>query len=121
MYTFDTESSERVLRCTSSGIWSVAEADRYLAELSIRTIEARKRGPLRLLIDAREHPLQPAPVVQRMHNLERVLIQTLSDRVAFLMASCLYKMYAHKFIDHPQISTFISPSAALTWLLAYDD
>jgi hypothetical protein len=116
-YRFDLEESG-ILSIETSGFWSDAEADAYLAELRDQIVQARRlHGAALVLVDGRSAAVQSASVMEKVARIETILIVSDRDRAAYVVANSLSKLRRLAATD--QLEVFLSPSAARTWLLAY--
>lgn len=120
MFTFELDQKTGVLRSHLTGFWSLAYACKYVAELLALAPVARSRfRHLKVLIDARDLPVQPAEVSAVMVGLDAKLLREPDDRFACVVASSLLKIQAQRTLTMDAGRVFISETAALTWLLAY--
>lgn len=120
MYRFDNDPSGLLL-IELAGFWTVAEADNYLRELASRLDHSRRtRGYALALVDGRQSDIQPADVMDRMRDIESILVATERDRAAYVVVNSIAKLQAQRLATTDQLKVFLSPSAARTWLLAYE-
>jgi hypothetical protein len=119
MYRFALEDSG-ILCIETSGFWDIAEAERYLAELKARTESLRRAdGHVLVLVDGRAAQVQSAPVMEKVAGIQDILIVGDRDRAAYIVENSLSKMQAQRLSTTDRLKVFLSPSAARTWLLAY--
>lgn len=119
MYRFEIEESG-ILSVETSGFWSDADADAYLATLREHLTRARLRhGAALVLVDGRQAAVQSATVMKKVADIETILIASEYDRAAYVVANSLSKLQARRLANTNQLEMFLSPSAARTWLLAY--
>ena len=57
--------------------------------------------------------------MEKVADIETLLITTARDRAAYVVANSLSKLQARRLAKTGQLEVFLSPSAARTWLLAY--
>lgn len=120
MYSFENDPSGMLL-VETSGFWTVAEAENYQRELASQ-LERRRRmyGYSLAFIDGRHTEVQPPEVMARLADLQSFLVVGERDRAAYVVANSLAKMQAQRLATTDQLKVFLSPSAARTWLLAYE-
>jgi hypothetical protein len=119
MYRFAMEDSG-ILCVETSGFWDVAEAETYLRELQARTEALRRSsGEVLVLVDGRTAQVQSAPVMEKVAGIQDILIVGERDRAAYIVENSLSKMQAQRLSTTDRLKVFLSPSAARTWLLAY--
>jgi len=121
MYRFDMDD-EGVLKAETSGFWDVATARAYIAEMQQRIAAIRDRkGYSLVLVDGRQSAVQPREVMDEFSNLEALLIATERDRAAYIVTNSLAKMQAQRLTSSERLKVFLSPTAAHTWLTAYEN
>ncbi|MCP1470365.1 hypothetical protein J3E64_002053 [Sphingobium sp. OAS761] len=120
MYRFEIDDAG-VLKVETSGFWDVPTARGYLSEMKRYLTNVRDRwGYSLVLVDGRESQIQPKEVMDEFENLESLLISTRGDRAAYIVANSLAKMQAQRLTASERLKVFLSPTAARTWLTAYE-
>lgn len=109
-----------LIQIWGSGLWSRAEVDAHFDELDGEIRQKRTRFPhIRVLVDIRESGVQTQDTAEGV-TLGTRRIYREGDRIAIIVASSLVKMQMRRAVEHRELQIFISPSAAVTWLEAYD-
>jgi hypothetical protein len=120
MFSFMLDEAAGVLRVATEGSWTVDEARRFRAGLLDRTEAMRRRFDCaRILIDASRSPAQSPEVLAQLDMNDELIVDP-RDRMAVIVASSLVKMQSKQMLPSSQADAFLSPSAAETWLRAYD-
>ena len=120
MYRFEADPSG-ILLVETAGFWTVPEADAYIATLRRHVGESRRmRGYSLVLVDGRQSEIQTTEVMTRVGDIESVLVETGRDRAAYIVTNSLAKLQAQRLASTDRLKVFLSPSAARTWLLAYE-
>lgn len=65
LYDFTWHTSEHVLEVHLTGVWSLADVDRYYSDVQAQ-VAAHTAGGLALLVDLTDHPVQSADVADAM-------------------------------------------------------
>ena len=121
MYRF-SEEDRNVIKVTTVGFWDIATARAYLAEMKRRVAEMRqRRGYALVLVDGRESTVQSKEVMDEFTDLESMLIAREGDRAAYVVADSLAKMQGQRLATSDRLKVFLSPTAALTWVTAYEE
>jgi hypothetical protein len=119
-YTFKFDESTRSLRITSSGTWTLAQAERYEQAFRRHVSMARERfGCARVLVDGRAAATDDVAVSRLLGSLGGVFDQP-GDRFAVITSSSVRKQQAAHEGLPDTVMAFISPNAAATWLFAHD-
>lgn len=118
-YTLDHDGSTGIVTCRILSDLSESDAERLRGEIGRLTGIARRASPtLRLLFDNRHGMLFESPAMNALANMLRAGRKP-GDRTAVLASSSVMKARArHQMIDGNQV--FMSESAALTWLNAWE-
>lgn len=119
-YTFAFDEPTRSLRVSSSGTWTLEQAERYEEAFRSYLSVARERfGSARVLVDGRAAATDDVAVSRLLGSLGALFNQT-GDRLAIVTPSSLRKQQATREGMPNTVMAFISPDAAVTWLFAYD-
>lgn len=121
MYSFASDPSG-ILLIEITGFWTIQTADSYLAELRAQIMQVRRRkGYSLVMVDGRQSQIQTAEVMERMGDIQAILVESARDRAAYIVTNSLAKLQAQRLSTTDRLKVFLSPSAARTWLLAYED
>ena len=121
MYTIPRDSQPNAVRVRSAGFWTLEEAAAYSRDLAAALEECRREaGYVLVHLDAREALPQSAAVLARLAEVESILVRTPHDRIAIVAPNGLLKYQFQRLSRSRQISIFLSPSAAETWLYAHE-
>ena len=108
-----------VLRVEASGQWDMAAADAYAREVRRIVSELRAISPnLRAIVDRRGMPSFAADAHATLQALYHD-IQQPGDRIAMVVDSSLTKGVLRQITGREETQSFLSLSAARTWVLAY--
>lgn len=119
LYVLSIDDSTETIRVVVRGYWSVAETDRYFAQLRAVVIDARRRfGRIKVLLDLRDGMVQSPETVQRIAEMNAAVYQD-DDRIAAIVKSSLIKMQMRRIMTAGTREAFISHNAAETWLQAH--
>lgn len=120
MFVFDLEAKSQIVRCRTTGFWSMNDAKQFVDAFRTAIQQGRSQfGHLKILIDSRDMPVQDPVVNNTFFGLDRQFMNYPEDRFAILVSSSLLKIQAQRAITMDQSKVFISDSAARTWLLAF--
>lgn len=108
-----------VLRIDALGDWNIAAAQAYTADITRIVEELRQRRPhLRAIVDRSDVPtFEPGVPEILMTTYETVL--RAGDRVALVVDSSLAKAHIRQKAGREETQSFLSISAAKTWVMAY--
>jgi hypothetical protein len=118
---FDVRIDEaaRIVRTEARGFWTLMQTEDYCAELADRIEECRRRfGCARVLVDRRDAPIQPIPVIERLGEFNATHFAD-SDRLAIVVESSLAKGQMRRHFTHAGSQAFLSYVAAELWLTAW--
>lgn len=108
-----------VLRVEARGHWDMAAADAYAREVRRIVSELRAISPnLRAIVDRRGMPSFAADAHATLQALYHD-IQQPGDRIAMVVDSSLTKGVLRQITGREETQSFLSLSAARTWVLAY--
>lgn len=126
MFDFKLDRDSKLVRAAVGGFWNEHEAKLFASAFQSHARQARDLwGVVRMLIDARESPVQSPEVMKALVGLNQSLIEVPGDRIAVIVATSLVKMQAHRVMsDEFERGSdvgglFLSPNAAETWLCAH--
>lgn len=106
-----------IVRSVSAGFTSQDEAEAYMRHMLELMPRARARhGRVLHLVDARDSPVQPQPVVNSFNSTSEKHHKE-EDKTAIFMQSALVKMQSRRTAMHGQYGRFDSEDEALSWLL----
>jgi hypothetical protein len=109
----------RVLRIEARGIWDIAVAEAYVGDVTSMIAELRRRQPqLRAIVDRSDAPIFEAGVPESLMATYAAILQD-GDRIAMVVESSLVKGQIRRLAGREETQTFLSISAARTWVLAY--
>ena len=115
IYTLDLDEAAGIIRAVVHGFWTLAEADAYIADLSLLVARVRARSPrVKVLIDRRFAPIQSTEVAERL-GAANSLFQP-GDSFAFVVDSYLAKAQLRRLFVLDYSKAFMSLDAAETWL-----
>jgi hypothetical protein len=116
MYSVEEDRRMGIVRITSTGFWDVSTVDAMIAELVpiVRRIQA-SGGPLLMVNDAREFPVQSKDVRERFSRMGKLLGMK-PDRLAIISTSALFKLQGQR-VDTVGARYFPTPEEAEAWLL----
>lgn len=118
MFRFELQSSG-ILYVETSGFWTDAEADRYIAELQSHCTRLRNmRGFALVLVDGQSSLVQSSQVMVKVAGIQSILIQDVRDRAAYVVPNSLAKLQAARLSTTEQLGIFTSVGEARSWLLA---
>lgn len=116
MFAFRIDEQKKLVHVEVAGIMSVEEADRLTQELVGNASAARRKfGSFRLLVDARESPVQPAATMAR-YKSPHELLETDKDRYAIVLGSMLSKLQTDRMFVDDRMRAFLSLEKAECWL-----
>jgi hypothetical protein len=117
-YRLECEPSTGFVKCGIFGFLDEAEAATLAATLYDLILQIRRLGrPLRLLIDNHQGAVFSPAAADAFGALRKTADPR--DRTAVVVASSLHKLQAKRNAGvHTEL--FISESAAMTWLMAWD-
>lgn len=120
MFRFELQPSGMLL-VETSGFWSDADADRYIAELQDRCAKLRRdQGFSLVLVDGRQSTIQSAQVMTKVAGIQSILIKHPGDRAAYVVPNNLAKLQAARLSTTEQLQVFTSVDEARGWVLASD-
>ena len=120
MFTFRLDHQARAVRIVSTGSWTAADAERYVAEFSRHFAEARGLfRDVRVIVDARNAAPHAPMIARRLAVLGR-LFDRPGDRLAVVINSSVKKQQVNRDGLPPFGMAFLSIDAAETWLFAHD-
>lgn len=114
------DPAKQVINVVGIGLWSEDVIKCHFASLVdiLSNVRATKI-PVRVLSDLREAAVQAPEIAQRIAAFTAQAYRP-GDRIAILVASSLVKMQMRRSVNNQDTMAFLSPSAAQTWLFAYD-
>jgi hypothetical protein len=121
-YSLHIDEDRATLRATMRGFWTVETAQFFMVEMHqhIAACRARFGGSLKQITDLATMPIQSQEVTAILSVSGHYKP---GDRVATISGSALAKIAARRvyetYPDGVHRDTFLSPSAAETWLQAY--
>lgn len=119
-YSFAFDEPTRSLRVSSSGTWTLEEAERYAHAYRSHLAEARARfGCARVLVDGRAAATDDVAVSRLLGSLGALFDQP-GDRLAIVTPTSLRKQQVVREGIPESVMAFISADAAATWLFAHD-
>jgi hypothetical protein len=108
-----------VVRINAGGIWDAEAADAYSSDIARVVEEARRTRPLlRAIVDRSAGPTFLEGVPERLLATYKQILRA-GDRIAMIVDSSLIKGHIRRVADREETQSFLSLSAARTWLLAY--
>lgn len=117
MFSFRIDELKKLVHVKVAGIQSVEEADKLTEELIANASAARRKfGSFKLLVDARESPVQPAATMAR-YKPPHELLETDKDRYAIVLGSMLSKLQADRMFGDDRMRAFLALDVAEDWLL----
>lgn len=110
--------SDNFLHVIGRKFWTIRDVDEHLGRFE-RALDAfrQSHGTATVMIDLRESPVQSAAVAERFGQWNSRLYLP-HDRVAIILASSLLKSQVRRVPIAATRELFLSPTAALTWLMA---
>jgi hypothetical protein len=114
------DARSRIVRVIPEGIWTDEIMTRHFDEL--RSLFARSRaenGRVRVLSDMRGAGVQQQGITRRINDFADQYHEA-HDRLAVIVSSSIVKLQIRRIVTKCPTEAFLSPSAAETWLLAYD-
>jgi hypothetical protein len=113
-----TDTQSRIVTCRVHGFLPDDEAEPLAASLLAAITDVRRSGaPLRLLFDNRQGAVFSAKGAEALGALKPTY--DVRDRTAVLVCDSLHKLQAKRSAGRGT-EVFISESAAVTWLKAWD-
>jgi hypothetical protein len=117
-FEISTEQESGIVTCCVHGFLPDEEAEHLATDLHRAVLAARREGAaLRLLFDNRQGAVFSAKAAKALEVLRDTYDPR--DRTAVLVSDSLHKMQAKRTAGRGT-EPFLSESAALTWLKAYD-
>lgn len=111
------DEKARILRADIKDVLTVSEAEKFKADLTIASVDARRRfGRFILVADTLGAPVQPQEVIMALPT-PTVLIKAPEDRWAVVVSSALARMQAERLLSHPQAKAFLAVPEAEQWVL----
>ena len=108
-----------VLRVDAGGVWNMAVAELYAADITRVVAEQRAtRPPLRAIVDQRVVPEFDAGVQEMLLAVYADLLVE-GDRIAMVVGSSLAKGRIRRITCGQSTQSFLSIAAARMWVLAY--
>lgn len=108
-----------LMRVEARGHWDVAAADAYARDVRRIVGELRAIRPgLRAIVDRRGVPSFAPGAHEALQELYHD-IQQAGDRIAMVVDSSLTKGVLRQIVGREDTQSFLSISAARTWVLAY--
>ena len=109
-----------VLRIDAKGVWDIEAAEAYVRDITRIIAELRLANPLlRAIVDRSNTPIFGAGVPEILMQTYDHILRS-GDRIAMVVDSSLAKGQIRRIADREETQTFLSISAARTWVLAYD-
>jgi hypothetical protein len=117
MYEISFDAGTRILTLRNSGVWNLAEAERYRDELAATLQNLRPRYPkLSVLSDSRELSILSKEVAAAAATFMDAEIMRPTGRTAVLVSRMLNKLQADRMADNPLVRVFLDESEARAWL-----
>ncbi len=108
-----------ILRIDARGVWDSRVAEAYSNDIRQIVAELRTLRPhLRAIVDRSDAPVFGADVPERLMATYASVLRA-GDRIAMVVDSSLVKGHIRRLADREETQTFLSISAAETWVLAY--
>lgn len=112
------DEQARILRADIKDVLTVAEAEKFKADLTIASADARRRfGRFILIADTLGAPVQPQEVIMALPT-PMALVKAPEDRWAVVVSSTLARMQAERLLANPQAKAFLTVAEAEQWALA---
>ncbi|MEI9851797.1 MAG: hypothetical protein WDN24_14285 [Sphingomonas sp.] len=120
MYDIAFDGSSGIISVRANAVLNAEEFARYARELRHHVLRARwRQGQVRILVDATAGGVLPGDVAQGIAELQRELLTGAHDRIAVIVSTSLQKLQVRRISLPGKGETFLSESAARTWLSAY--
>jgi len=117
MYEISFDAETRILTLRNSGVWDLAEAERYREELVATLQKLRPRYPrLSVLSDSRELSILSKDVAAAAAAFMDAEIMRPTGRTAVLVSRMLNKLQADRIADDPLVKVFLDEGEARAWL-----
>lgn len=108
-----------ILRVNARGSWTKPVAETYIREIRRIIAALRNQSPaLRAIVDRSDTPVFQ-PEVHELLVATYAGILREGDRIALIVNSSMVKGDIRRLTDREETRTFLSLSAAKTWVLAY--
>lgn len=120
-YTIAVDASRGLIRATLRGMWDLGVLAGYTAELQATfarlSASVPPGQPLELLIDLRQHGVQPREVGEAIQaELARADVAAAARTAVLVSPSALHRLQAQRLGSHLAASFFADEAEALAWL-----
>ena len=117
MYTISFDAPTKTLTIVTEGVWTVATAAAFSAELLARGAAARLyHGRFVVLADLRKAAIQPVKVIEALEAMMPKALKMTSAPIAAVVASHLAKLQTERYLKADTCRTFLDIDAAKAWL-----
>ncbi|NJR78288.1 hypothetical protein [Sphingomonas corticis] len=120
MYKIAYIDATRTLEITTWGFWTVATIAAFSAEAVAKFTALRLRhGPVAVLADMRQAPIQTNEVIGGVEALMRKAVRLTSFPIAAVAGSMLGKLQSERVLTAPNCRTFLDIDEARAWIDAH--
>lgn len=119
--TAEYDPETQIIYLRGHGVWDMAILARHKVEVEIAFSQARRDGHnVLILADISKSAVQPQAIATELSAfIERHY--RVGDRIAVIVETSLTKMQMRRVAGAATIECFMSPSAAMMWLLAHKE
>lgn len=108
-----------VVKMYGAGLWQMSVVRAHFAELEAALAQARRDYPdVLVLVDLSKASVQMKEVGEEIEEFTQRAYRP-TDRIAVVLASSMLKTQMRRVVRQATFETFLSASAAYTWLTAH--
>lgn len=116
MYDIRVDAARNLVEVTLSGMMSVAETARYMADLKHAISARRLDGSYVLVLDVSDCPIQSREMMQAMGSYMAAMPR--ARAIALVTGSALARLQLRRLFVQPYARIVATPGDARAWVLA---